>query len=111
VTLAGVTEERRFSDISLMVLHPANEPVGNRKVKPDKVDVFLEASPQLLDDLEASSIRAFVSTEGETNKEREVRVLVPPGIDVLGVRPDTVLVLPEPTPAPEPTPTPAESTP
>jgi len=101
VTLAGVTEERRFEDIPLLTVHPVNQPVGLRSVSPDKVDVFLEASPQLLDALELSDIRAFVSTDGNARERKPVQVLVPPGIDVLGVRPDTVTLLPPP--APEPT--------
>jgi YbbR domain-containing protein len=102
VTLAGVTEERRFADIPLLTVHPVNVPVDPRAVAPETVDVFLEASPQLLDALEISDIRAFVSTDGRENERKPVQVLVPPGIDVLGVRPDTVRLISPPTPEPAP---------
>jgi len=94
VTLAGVTEERRFSNIPLLTVHSVNQPLTRRSVSPETVDVFLKASKQVLDELTPSEIRAFVSTDGEGNEQKVVQVLVPPGIDVLGVRPDTVSLLP-----------------
>jgi len=118
VTLAGVTEERRFPDVPLLTVHPVNQAVAVRSVTPAQVDVFLEASPQLLDALDLSQIRAFVSTDGEPDDKKEVQVLVPPGIDVLGVRPDSVTLLPPPaqetsgtapSPTTSPSPTPVSS--
>lgn len=105
VNLAGVTVERRFSDIPLLMVHPVNQALEQRKVDPDTVEVFLAGSPQLLDALDPSEIRAFISLDDSASRERPVRVLVPPGIDVLGVRPDTAEVQPPVAPPrPEPTP-------
>jgi len=100
VTLSGVTAERRYDNIPLLVVHPANQAVNALAVLPDKVNVFLEASPQHLDELEPSDIKAFVSAEGGPGVPREVRVLAPPGVSVLGVSPETVRLQPLPTPAP-----------
>lgn len=110
VTLAGVTEERRFSNIPLLTVHPVNQPAGLVDVSPDKVDVFLEASPQLLDMLDVSEIRAFILSDDNQSTKKKVRVLVPHGIDVLGVRPDTVTLLPRETTPPAPTSSPESST-
>lgn len=113
VTLAGVTEERRFSAIPLLLVHSTQEQAGALIPSPSEVDVFLKASPQLLNALTPSQIRAFVFTDGPPGTERMVQVLAPPGVDVLGVRPDTVSLQspppPEPpeaeaSPTPEPTP-------
>ena len=100
VTLAGVTEERRFTGIPLLLVHPVNQELESRRVSPEEVEVFLVGSPQLLDALDPSEIRAFISLDESTSSERPVRVLVPPGIDVLGVRPDTAMVQPPPPPPP-----------
>lgn len=115
VGLAGLVEERTFEDIPILLYHPAGEPPpGRRNVEPDTVDVFLQGSPQLLDNLDIAKIRAFVSAEeaAADSGEHAVRVLAPPGVAVLGVRPPTVrLRRPPPTPTPSPTPTPVPATP
>ena len=109
VNLAGVTVERRFSEIPLLMVHPVNQDLERRNVNPDTVEVFLAGSPQLLDALDPSEIRAFISLDKSESLERPVRVLVPPGIDVLGVRPDTAEVQP-PTISPPPESTPESPT-
>lgn len=112
VTLAGVTEERLFPQVPLLMVHPVNQPVNTITVSPDQVDVFLEASPQLLDELDPSRIRAFVSVEGAAEEPREVNVLLPPGFELLGVRPDTVTLVPPPPDDPlPPEPSEPETTP
>lgn len=108
VNLAGVTEERRFTNIPLLVVQPVNQAMERQIVTPNEVEVFLAGSPQLLDSLDPKEIRAFITLEEDQGPERRVRVLVPEGINVLGVRPDTALLLP-PAPAtqsPEPVLTP-----
>lgn len=113
VTLAGLTVERKFPAIPLFLTHPAGQQAPLRQVvSPPEVDVFLKGPPQLLDQLNLRFIQAFVSAENLENREsnsRKVNVLVPAGIEVLGVQPDQVQLqtLPSPTPTPiPPTPTP-----
>jgi YbbR domain-containing protein len=113
-TLAGVTEERSFPNIPLLMVHPVNQEMENWDVAPSTVEVFLTASPQRLDGLDPSEIRAFIAVDDVEAAEPRIRVLVPPGIDVLGVRPDTAVVqrVPsEPPPAPSPTPSTEPSSP
>jgi len=113
VTLAGLTVERKISGIPLLLYHPAGglSPVA-WQTEPETVEVFLRGSPQLLDDVKTSEIQAFVSADstapGQTR--REVKVLTPPGIEVIGIQPDSVRLRappPPPTPTPAPTPEPA----
>ncbi len=112
VTLAGQTVEQKFSEIPLMLTHPAGQESPLRQVvEPRQVDVFLKGSPQLLDSLDPRRIQAFVSADplGKSGKnERKVLVLVPAGIEVLATQPEVVNVriLPPPTPTPMPTATP-----
>jgi YbbR domain-containing protein len=117
VTLAGLTVERKFSDIPLFLTHPAGQQAPLRQVvTPSGVDVFLRGPPQLLDQLDLRLIQAFVSAENLESREsntRKVNVLVPAGIEVLGIQPDLVEIrtLPPPTPPPMPTPVPPTPTP
>ncbi|MGA0369099.1 MAG: YbbR-like domain-containing protein, partial [Kiritimatiellia bacterium] len=112
VTLAGLTVERKFSDIPLLLTHPADQPASPpQTVEPRTVDVFLKGSPQTLDTLEIRKIQAFVSSENLEDRKsdlRKVNVLVPAGLEVLGIQPDQVKLrlLPAPTPVPTPTPSP-----
>jgi len=119
VTVAGLTVERKLSGIPLMLTHPADQQIPLRqKVEPPVVDVFLKGSPQLLDELDLRKVQAFVSAENLENQDsdfRKVNVLVPAGLEVLGVQPDQVRirtvppatpVSPTPTPVPAPTSTP-----
>lgn len=111
VTLAGLTEERRFEDVPLLLYHPATSAsLGTRLAEPKTVDVFLKGSPQLLDTLDISSIKAFVSASEAPDApvDKSVNVLVPPGLEVLGVQPPTVQ-LRRPRPTATPPPEPAES--
>lgn len=107
VTLAGLTIERRFSDIPLMLTLPAGNQTPMRlTAEPDTVDVFLRGSPQLLDELDTRRIQAFVSAQSSPSprgNERKVNVLVPAGLEVLGVQPDRVTIKRMPEPAPTPT--------
>jgi len=113
VTLAGLTVERKISGIPLLLYHPAGGPSPVAwQTEPETVEVFLRGSPQLLDDVKTSEIQAFVSADstapGQTR--REVKVLTPPGIEVIGIQPDSVRLRappPPPTPTPAPTPEPA----
>ena len=115
VGLAGLVEDRTFTDIPILLYHPAGETVsGAFRSVPETVDVFLQGSPQLLDKVDVSQINAFVSAReaNATEEKQSVRVLAPPGVAVLGVRPPSVRlrqIRPTPTPAPAPTPTPDTS--
>jgi YbbR domain-containing protein len=113
VTLAGLTLRREFQNIPLLLYHPATEASpGPRVAEPDTVDVFLKGSPQLLDTLDTSRIKAFVSASEtpEAPVDKAVNVLVPAGLEVLAVSPPTVRLRPlRPTPTPTPSPEPAES--
>ncbi|MEX2607088.1 MAG: CdaR family protein [Kiritimatiellia bacterium] len=123
VTLAGATIERRFSDIPLMLTQPAGSQHPMRlSADPARVDVFLRGSPQLLDELDTRRIQAFVSAQSAVSVDgtaRKVNVLVPAGLEVLGVQPDTVTLrrIADPTPTPaappaaSPAPTPTEPEP
>lgn len=116
VTLAGETEERKFTGVPLMLYHLAGHTVSGRQVAdPETVDVFIKGSPQLLDELAVDRIRAFVHAgpTRENDAPREVNVLLPPGLDVIGIQPATVNVrtLSPPTPTPAPTPVPGEGEP
>lgn len=113
VTLAGSSIEREFTGVPLLVTHFADESnTARRIVEPKTVDVYLKGSPQLLEELDIRRIQAFVSSQNLDNREgniRKVNVLVPPGLEVLGIQPDwvTLNVIPAlPTPVPTPTPSP-----
>jgi len=110
VTLAGLTVERKFSGVPLLLYHHAGTPTGGRVVaEPETVEVFLKGSPQLLDTLSTDRIKAFVDASSESgNGRRDVNVLVPPGVEVLGVQPATVRIRPLPAATPSPV-TPSES--
>lgn len=118
VTLAGLTVERKIGEVPLFLTHPADQQSPLRQgVSPSVVDVFLKGPPQLLDNLDVRRIQAFVSAENLENREsniRKVNVLVPAGIEVLGIQPDQVQIriIPPPTPTPvPPIPTPVPPTP
>lgn len=119
VTLAGSTIEREFPNVPLMVTQPAGVDSNSRRVvEPTSVDVYLKGSPQLLDELDVRRIQAFVSSQNLDNRDaniRKVNVLVPAGLEVLGIQPDwvtlTVVPVPTPEPAPSPTPLPVSSPP
>ncbi|WFB35921.1 CdaR family protein [Kiritimatiellota bacterium B12222] len=115
VTLAGLTVERKFSKIPVMLTYPAGKLTSVPLTAiPVEVDVYLKGSPQLLDQLDIRKVQAFVtveSTDGQGGNSRKVNVLVPAGIEVLGVQPDRIELkkMPAPTPVPtavSPTPTP-----
>ncbi len=113
VTLAGLTVERRFTDIPLMLTQPAGSQTPMRlTAEPDTVDIFLRGSPQLLDELDTRQIQAFVSDQNTvppSGNERRVNVLVPAGLEVLGVQPDRVTLKRMADPAPSPAATPSTS--
>jgi YbbR domain-containing protein len=106
VTLAGLTVERRFTGIPLMLTQKAGSQSPLRlSTDPENVDLFLRGSPQLLDELDTRQIQAFVSAQSnETSRgmTRKVNVLVPAGLEVLGVQPDTVTLNRMQEPPPEP---------
>jgi YbbR domain-containing protein len=101
VTLTGLTVERKFEDIPLLLYHAASEATtGGRIAEPAQVDVFLKGSPEMLDELDTRRIKAFVSVDAP--KEPLVDVLVPPGIEVLGIDPPRVKIRPLAPPPSEP---------
>lgn len=114
VNLTGLTVEKEFSDVPLMLTYQAGHPTPVRQeADPSRVDIFLKGSPQLLEKLDVRRIQAFVSAENLEDPEsnqRKVFVQVPAGIEVLATQPEFVRVrtLLPPTPTPKPTPLPAE---
>ena len=105
VTLVGLTEERKFEDIPLL-LYRSNSTSTDARLEsdPEEVDIFLKGSPQILDELEKQPqrIKAFVSADQAGNAS--IQVLVPPGIETLAVRPNRVRLSPAPMPTPLPAP-------
>jgi YbbR domain-containing protein len=106
VTLVGLTEDRLFTDIPVRVSHASFEPdTLNLVPEPAVVSVSLKGGAELLDRVDAQSLRAFVVAE-EGRRNARVYLHHPPGLELLDVQPSTVRLVPRPEP--EPTPPPPE---
>lgn len=106
VTLVGLTEDRRFSNIPIRLYRdPASGPGPDLLPNPALVEVLLQGSPELLDSISTSDIRAFAEATN-ANGRSPVVVNVPPGLDVLDISPSEVRMRLRPEPAPTPPPEP-----
>jgi YbbR domain-containing protein len=88
VTISGLTVEREFPGVPVRILE---EPGKTEAVwvEPPAVSVLLKARPELLDAMDASQIRAFVSLPAAEN-QGVVLLHVPSGVEILEIRPPRV---------------------
>jgi len=91
-----MSSNKQFQGVPIAVVSSSGDATGFR-VKPSRVTVFIQGTPEAITELEAASVQAQVDLvywDSRENLPMPVRVISPPGTAVVSVSPAEVEINP-----------------
>jgi YbbR domain-containing protein len=95
-SLAGRTSTLTYEDLPVLIVSSAAD-VSLYRVAPTIVKVTVSGPPEVMDQLQASQVRAMVDLTdiaSGSNLRRQVNIFAPPNVTLIRVDPQTVSVIP-----------------
>ena len=95
-SLTGRTSTLTYEDLPVLIVSSAAD-VSLYRVTPTIVKVTVSGPPEVMDQLQASQVRAVVDLTdiaSGSNLRRQVNIFAPPNVTLIRVDPQTVSVIP-----------------